>query len=531
MSFFCERVFVGSVNCAHSNVFFPCLEIFGWWIVFSQALIHSMDPEDMKLARRRVESAICALGGYIKDVREQREESPGTSPSSSSGEGAVPGSASVFRRQMGFGSRTNNNSSSSSSTTNIIRSSSTNSSNYYRERFHQRYFVGDHGISWEVEENPPVFVSADEGDSGPDRNRPRSVAAGATRSGSPKTPRIRCSIAGGNHRSSQPQQPQKQRPYDPDSFRILDPLVSGGSDLMLDQRLNQKMKYRCKLCGQPKQNHICPYRKSLVRTLGIMVCPAVNAYQSAEPGVLTCALSEMNNFVPYGRPDGEEDETDNRPAGTDGSSPIRSSRNYHATPGGFSDKILPRGDPKHNSPASSSLSTSPQSDAENWHTGRHRTGSRPQQQQQQRGGSLWQQRPPDLRRPPQNPIFLTLALRPEHYRAVTPRRAYRHQQQQQQQREDRRDDDTERGSYEYPHVPLTFSGRKRLTDTLFYLSQKIPSVTADVASLLRMARERDEWDLAVAEVLTQVVVCLHCAEGDHKLAGLRSYLRKIGIAS
>ena len=122
---------------------------------------------------------------------------------------------------------------------------------------------------------------------------------------------------------------------------------------------------------------------------------------------------------------------------------------------------------------------------------------------------------------------MALALRPEHYRAVTPRAPFRNGSAAKV--DDR--DDKEEESFEYPHIPLTFLGRKRLTDTLFYLSQSIPSVTADVASLLRMARERDEWDLAVAEVLTQVVVCIHCSDGDYRLNGLKSYLLKIGIAA
>lgn len=121
---------------------------------------------------------------------------------------------------------------------------------------------------------------------------------------------------------------------------------------------------------------------------------------------------------------------------------------------------------------------------------------------------------------------MTLALRPEHYRAVTPRTPYRNGSAKVEER-----DDKEEGSYEYPHVPLTFLGRKRLTDTLFCLSQSIPSVMTDVACLLRMARERDEWDLAIAEVLTQVVVCIHCPDGDYRLNGLRNYLLKIGISA
>ena len=129
-------------------------------------MLHA-DPKDLKLAQRRVESAICALGGYVKDVREQPEESPSTSPSSSSGKPPISGPSSIFRRRMDYGYQSHK---SKSNTTNTIRTSTKNRNNYYRKLFHQRYFVGEHGISWAVEENPPVFVSADEDDSGPNRN-------------------------------------------------------------------------------------------------------------------------------------------------------------------------------------------------------------------------------------------------------------------------------------------------------------------------------------------------------------------------
>lgn len=443
------------------------------------------------MARRRIESAICALGGYVKDVHE-REESPKKSPTSSSRTPPVR----VFRRRMDYGYRSNS--------TSIVCSNSTNSSDYYRDRFHHRYFIGDHGVSWDVEENPPVFVSVDEDDSFHNRNVGSSSSNGTTREGTPNGARMGVSKHDDDGH-------QSQLPYNSDSF----PMGSQSSSLgatPVDH--NQKMKYRCKLCGQPKQNHVCPYRKSLVRTLGIMVCPAVNSYTSAEPGVLTPALSEMNNFVPYGRSD-ESSDLDTEVSSRDHSTA------YNITPGGSRKWI----DCRHYSPASSSLSASPHSDVhrspgENQYPRHHADHLK----QQQRGGHLWH--PRKTRLDHLGPLFMALALRPEHYRAVTSRTPYRNSSAKVDER-----DDKEEGSFEYPHIPLTFLGRKRLTDTLFYLSQSIPSVTADVASLLRMARERDEWDLAVAEVLTQVVVCIHCSDGDYRLNGLKSYLLKIGIAA
>jgi hypothetical protein len=84
--------------------------------------------------------------------------------------------------------------------------------------------------------------------------------------------------------------------------------------------------------------------------------------------------------------------------------------------------------------------------------------------------------------------------------------------------------------YEYPPVPLTFKERKRLSDTLFFLSKEIPTMATDVAASLRGARKKEEWDLAVAELLTQVVVGVYCGEGDHRLDGLHHFLLGIGIS-
>jgi hypothetical protein len=113
------------------------------------------------------------------------------------------------------------------------------------------------------------------------------------------------------------------------------------------------------------------------------------------------------------------------------------------------------------------------------------------------------------------PFVPALALRPEHYRAVTPRP---------------KGEEPSPNDYQYPHVPLTFRERKRLSDTLFFLSKDIPNATPDVAALLGVAREKEEWDLAVAEVLTQMVVALYCGEGDSRLDGLQQYLLGIGIS-
>lgn len=55
-------------------------------------------------------------------------------------------------------------------------------------------------------------------------------------------------------------------------------------------------------------------------------------------------------------------------------------------------------------------------------------------------------------------------------------------------------------------------------------------MTRDCGAVLREARERDDWDQAVSELLTQVVVGLYCGEGDTQLDGLRQYLLTLGVS-
>ena len=69
-----------------------------------------------------------------------------------------------------------------------------------------------------------------------------------------------------------------------------------------------------------------------------------------------------------------------------------------------------------------------------------------------------------------------------------------------------------------------------MSETLFHLSRDIPTLTGDCAATLRDARRNNEWDLAVAELLTQVVVGLYCVEGDSRLDGLQQYLLGLGVS-
>ena len=85
-------------------------------------------------------------------------------------------------------------------------------------------------------------------------------------------------------------------------------------------------------------------------------------------------------------------------------------------------------------------------------------------------------------------------------------------------------------AFTYPALPLPYAQRKRLSDNLFSLSKEVPQLTDECATVLREAREKDQWDLAVAELMTQVVVVVHCHSGDSRFEGLRRYLMSLGIA-
>lgn len=250
---------------------------------------------------------------------------------------------------------------------------------------------------------------------------------------------------------------------------------------------------RCKLCGQLKQNHNCPYQQSLQRSIGVMVYPAVNAYTASEPGVLAPALSKMNNFVSYDSSNNNTSDWLPQPHVT----PETKSRDIHSSQSSLSSTESI--DPATNSNMPS-FNGYPRQLPTQVAAGRKRTN-----QQMHQEGYI---------KPRKRHFVKTLALRQEHYRAVTPRS----------------NDKKDSSEFMYPHVTLTFRERKRLSDTLFFLSKEIPNMTIPVASLLRAARDKDEWDLSVAELLTQIVVGLYCREGDHRLDGLQDYLLRLGVS-
>jgi len=336
----------------------------------------------------------------------------------------------------------------------------------YERSLPARYHLSGSVISWDVEENPPIHVDTDR----------KSVHTSADKSRS---------------RSSSPGSSTLAR----EERRSNNSTSSGATDA-------PKMKYRCKLCGQLKQNHECPYRQSLARSIGVMVYPAVNSFTAAEPGTVAPPLTKMNNFVSYDSDHGKSEPT--YPSGGTATTVHPPSYGHPST---VTPATLTAGGEYFNSPQSSLSNHSDEGFVPGGHHQQQHHQLQQQHHREREGGQSFAKRqkpsPPDSDTRPidsvsaaQRTVFVTsVTLRPEHYRAVN-------------------EDGIASTAYQYATIPLTFAERKRLSDSLFHLSKEIPSMMADCATCLRDARKNNEWDRAVAELLTQVVVGLYCGEGD-----------------
>lgn len=282
--------------------------------------------------------------------------------------------------------------------------------------------------------------------------------------------------------------------------------LDGGDETFDDGDAFRRSENRCKKCNRIKEGgHVCPYSSTLQRSIGVMVYPSANAHVADEPGMLATALCEMNNFI----------------AIKSGSFENGVSVSREKTPVIFSDGTieLPSAKIVANSDACSYVDVSPfrkrtllapatifckpiddrRSDEEEGREDKQAEGV----VSQQSGGE-------DLLFQPKMEITL------DQYRAVTPT--------------DDNAINNESRDFIYPQVPLTFTQRKSMSDALFSLCNKVPKLTDECAMVLTEARKRDEWDLAVAELMTQVICVLQCSPlKDYKLEGLRRYLLTLGI--
>lgn len=357
---------------------------------------------------------------------------------------------------------------------------------HYDLRLPSRYYLSGSRISWDVEENPHVDISVQETDT--------------------------LNVGMPNKKTSRIDNPKND--HSDNSSGSSSATSENQANLTTDE-LDAKMKYRCKLCGQLKQNHNCPYHQPLQRSIGVMVYPAVNSYTAAEPGAIAPALTKMNNFVTY-----DSDQGSPQPE-----SQLAGGNVFAVHPSTITPETL-RGGTFFHSPQSSLSAQSSEDAITSRHTtvpamqdarvnvrGYKRPHTQPLDHVSSRSESVVRN----------SPFVASVTLRPEHYRAVSPSKKATTESEQGAPT-------TTSVAYQYPAIPLTFAERKRLSDSLFYLSKKIPSLTSDCAVVLRDARQNNEWDLAVAELLAQVIVGLYCGEGDIRLEGLQQYLLALGIS-
>jgi hypothetical protein len=364
----------------------------------------------------------------------------------------------IFRSK----SETNNQSSTAatSATTDVSNSAQSQLARIrlkYEDALPTRYYENESRLSWEFEENPPVETIPEDEATSEDGEGVQNL----------------------NKTKLDHTKDDKTATSEDDQYCIS---IDGTDEASTDKDGTSpaKMRYRCKLCGQPKQNHTCPYQQALARSIGTMVYPAVNAFTADEPGTIAAPLSEMNNFVDIQK-DGSE------------ASPMRPSpdrlRSMSTGPMTPSAQVTPE---------------TMRSSARQTRSSSSRHGSRKRMYSQYKGGSSDQG---DL-------LFVeAMELKPEQFRIVSQSKSRKASE-----------------GYEYPALPLPYAQRKRLSDNLFSLSNDVPKLTDECAQVLREAREKDMWDLAVAELMTQVIVIIHCNERDYRFEGLRQYLLTLGIA-
>ncbi len=510
----------------------------------------------MMVAMRRISSSICAFGGslppttltpFSRSVSMSSQNSPNSIHSPSTHRAAADADVVVptFKEESPQEREERRN---------------------YEQNLSTRYFMKEHCISWDVELHeviaPPVKSGGKDkvGVNGTPKSSKKKLI-GVFKKGemtplnlkfcapvTPHTPGASPGSAGEAPAPSTPGQP---------------PTGKG-----------KKIKYRCKLCGQPKQNHSCPYESSVMRSIGTMVYPAVNAFVSNEPGRLAPALSEMNNFTSLLSQDTSMAGGNQVGSFPDSGGPTFAAgpyRHHHHPPrragGPYAGNFLTP-DSVHWSPNTpGGLSTmssvdpnspgappgTPGGHASNMINTRFQGGN-PRRRDyhyplmsrsmtRTMSTPLSGQAPPPVPHAPSMPpapagvipsdvLFRdTMELRRDQFRAVRPPIA------------NTSSDGSTHGdchaimdspnAYRYPAIPTPYSQRKELGDTLFALSREVPKLADSCAAILRGAREngvKDAWDQAVAELTTQVIVVLKCEEGDYTLEGLRRHLLNLGIA-
>lgn len=471
----------------------------------------------MSVAMRRISSSICAFGGTLPS-RKVWPFSRSLSMSSSNSPNSIHSPAST---RAAFDSGMDPP---------IKEESLEDREDHenYEQSLSARYFMKEHCISWDVELHeviaPPGMSSGSKvkrGDIGTPKNN-KNKQIGVFKTGE-MTPPSYCA------------------PVTPTA-------TPGSTGDTSASGKGTKIKYRCKLCGQPKQNHSCPYESSVVRSIGTMVYPAVNAFVSNEPGRLAPALSEMNNFTSLL-------SQDTTIAGGGGpafaAGPYRHAQ-YPANrgTGGYAGSLLtpdtvhwtpntPGGLSTISSVDINSPNTTPSPGTPGGPPGSSMLSSRYQGSNTRRR----EHHQPLTSRSMTRTMSTPLPTPPAPAGAIPSDVLFRDTMvlQREQFRTVRTSIDSNivggvhatllsQRAYCYPAIPTPYSQRKEMGDTLFALSREVPKLADSCAAILRDARENDDWDQAVAELTTQVIVVLKCEERDYTLEGLRRHLLALGIA-
>ena len=281
-----------------------------------------LTEEDITLSTRRVLAAVCAFGGTKLSSRKKN-----LMVSSFSSSYHNPNMDHNGQQQMRQGNNNGNSSSifrrtsiTTTTTTTTSTSSVSNVNNEsrvnYEKYLSKRYYESDNHLSWENEDNPPVDDGADSTIKSNNRKGSSSTSASyrlpSTNGTSPG--KVGSKSLGQNDDLVHFGSPSpidittSSSPGVNNENKTASQLSSTNNKNNKNNETNSKstkgnnpqqpkMKYRCKLCGQPKQNHVCPYTQSLQRSIGAMIYPAINAFIADEPGLLAPPLSEMNNFV------------------------------------------------------------------------------------------------------------------------------------------------------------------------------------------------------------------------------------------
>ena len=253
----------------------------------------------------------------------------------------------------------------------------------------------------------------------------------------------------------------------------------------MDESVSSK-KYKCKLCGQVKQNHKCPLRQEMLRSIGVMAYPSANAYAANEPGMVAPSLCEMNNFVLLGSQSFDISHSFSFDAS------VKISQN--ALTSAFERRGILIESSTISKKVSKEMMCKYRQTKPNVAPGR----------------PVVENKESDLLFQP------TMEITQEQHRLVRPRAVT----------------SSKKPPYTYPPVPISYSQRESMSDRLFKLSKNIPGLAKECKVVLDEARKSGgDWDLAVAELMTQVVCVVCCSScNDFRLDGLSSYLLQLGIS-